>query len=312
MSIATTVIAVAFLALLPPPAPPDSSQSQPPQRPPSTEPAPSDKNEAPDPAYLTLLPDDGSPWGVAPELAAKLAGVATKYLDYAVKFTCTETVRKAKFNDGEAKKETSKTYGYLLERGDGHAIAEFRQKMKSDGTVTTTEVNDAEAFPPAYAWVFLFSEANQPFFAYRERGDRFEGYDWVRIFEFKGAVPYSDGRDIRQWDGVVLVDATTLTPVEIRAEPSHQQERLKLLFARWAQSFNIVGGRVGPKPIGFSGRVLLQTRRDQLTFPTVLRYASFRAITPKSTEPTEASTREYSAYQFFKTETDERTLGKTP
>ena len=59
--------------------------------------------------------------------------------------------------------------------------------------MTTTEVNDAEAFPPAYAWVFLFSQANQPFFAYRERGDRFEGYDWVRIFEFKGAVPYTDG-----------------------------------------------------------------------------------------------------------------------
>jgi hypothetical protein len=257
---------------------------------------------------MSLLPDDGSPWGVAPELAARLAGVATKYLDYAVKFTCTETVRKARFDDGEAKKETSKRYGYLLERGDGQTILEFRQKMKGDGTVTTSEINDTEA----YAWVFLFSQANQPYFAYRERGDRFEGYDWVRIFEFKGAIPYTDGRDIRQWDGVALVDATTLTPVEIRAEPSHQQERLKVLFSRWSQSFNIVGGRVGPKPIGFSGRVMLQTRRDQLTFPTQLRYSSFRAITSKSTEPTEASTREYSSYQFFRTETNERALDKKP
>ena len=261
---------------------------------------------------MSLLPDDGSPWGVAPELAARLAGVATKYLDYAVKFTCTETVRKARFDDGEAKKETSKRYGYLLERGDGQTILEFRQKMKGDGTVTTSEINDTEAFPPAYAWVFLFSQANQPYFAYRERGDRFEGYDWVRIFEFKGAIPYTDGRDIRQWDGVALVDATTLTPVEIRAEPGHQQERLKVLFSRWSQSFNIVGGRVGPKPIGFSGRVMLQTRRDQLTFPTQLRYSSFRAITSKSTEPTEASTREYSSYQFFRTETNERALDKKP
>jgi hypothetical protein len=315
MNFAPVIMAATILAMLPPPVQPDTGVPPSTQPPLSPEPAPSDKStkeESPDPAFLTLLPDDGSPWGLAPELAARLAGVAEKYLNYAVKFTCTETVRKAKFDDGEAKKEAVKTYGYLLERGDGHSILEFRQKMKSNGTVTTTEVNDAEAFPPAYAWVFLFSLVNQPYFAYRERGDRFEGYDWVRIFEFKGAIPYTDGRDIRQWDGVVLVDATTLTPVEIRAEPSHQRERLKLLFARWSQSFNIVGGRVGPKPIGFSGRVMFQTRRDQLAFPTQLRYSSFRAVTPKSTEPTEASTREYSAYQFFETGTKEKVTDKQP
>jgi hypothetical protein len=315
MSFASTILAIALAGLIPPPVPPDSGLATPPERP-SPEPAPSDKEKdtsaGPDPAYMTLLPDDGSAWGLSPELAARLAAVGEKYLKYAVKFTCTETVRKARFDDGEAKKETYRTYGYLLERGDGQSIREFRQKMKSNGTVTTTEVDDAEAFPPAYAWVFLFSQANQPFFAYRERGDRFEGYDWVRIFEFKGAIPYTDGRDIRQWDGVVLVDATTLTPVEIRAEPSHQQERLKLLFERWSQSFNVVGFRTGPKAIGFSGRVMFQTRRDQMTFPTQLRYSSFRAITAKSTQPTEASTREYSAYQFFETGTNERVLDKTP
>jgi hypothetical protein len=316
MNFAPAVLTIALLAMLPPPVPPDSGLSTPPERPPAS-PKPAekekDKEESPDPAYMTLLPDDGSPWGIAPELAARLAGVAEKYLEYAVKFTCAETVRKAKFDDHEAKRETSRNYGYLLERGDGRSIREYRQKMKSDGTVTTTEVDDAEAFPPAYAWVFLFSKSNQSYFAYRERGDRFEGYDWVRIFEFKGAVPYTDGRDIRQWDGVVLVDAATLTPVEIRAEPGHQMERLKLLFDRWSQSFNIVGMRTGPKAIGFSGRVLFQTRRDRLTFPTQLHYASFKAVTPKSTEPTEASTRDYSDYHFFETGTKERVLdNKTP
>jgi hypothetical protein len=316
MNVAPAAFAIALLAMLPPPVPPDSGLSSPPERPPASpkpqdaEHKPQDKDAGPDPAYMTLLPDDGSPWGLAPELSARLAAVAEKYIEYAVKFTCAETVRKARFDDREAKHETSRNYGYLLERGDGQTIREFRQKMKSDGTVTTAEVNDAEAFPPAYAWVFLFSKPNQPYFAYRERGDRFEGYDWVRIFEFKGAVPYTDGRDIRQWDGVVLVDATTLTPVEIRAEPGHQMERLKLLFERWSQSFNIVGMRSGPKPIGFSGRVVFQTRRDQLTFPTQLRYASFRAVTPKSTEPTEASVREYADYHFFETGTKERVSDK--
>jgi hypothetical protein len=314
MSFASLSLAIALYALLPPPIPPETDISPPPPRPPAQKPQEKEKekDEGPDPAYMTLLPDDGSPWGIAPDVAAKLAGVADKYLEYAVRFECTETVRKARFDDREAKKESTKMYGYLLERGDGHAVRELRQKLKGDGTVTTTEVDNAEAFPPAYAWVFLFSKANQPYFAYRERGDRFEGYDWVRIFEFKGAVPYTDGRDIRQWDGVILVDAATMTPVEIRAEPGHQAERLKLLFERYAQSFNIIGFRTGPKPIGYSGRVLFQTRRDQLTFPTQLRYASFRAVSPKSTVPTDASTREYASYHFFKTETQERPANPKP
>jgi hypothetical protein len=311
MNAAPALLAIALLGWLPPPIPPESDISPPPSRPPAPS-KPVDKDAGPDPAYMTLLPDDGSPWGLSADLAAQLARVADKYLEYAVKFTCTETVRKAKFDEREAKKETSRNYGYLLERGDGQSVREFRQKLKSDGTVASGEVIDAEAFPPAYEWVFLFSKANQPYFAYRERGDRFEGYDWVRIFEFKGAIPYTDGRDIRQWDGVALVDATTMTPVEIRAEPGHQQERLKLLFERWSQSFNVVGFRTGPKPVGFSGRVLFQTRRDQLTFPTQLRYASFRAVTPKSTEPTEASTRDYASYHFFETATKERALDKKP
>jgi len=104
MSFASTILAIALAALIPPPVPPDSGLATPPQRP-SPEPAPSDKDKekdaGPDPAYMTLLPDDGSAWGLSPELATRLAGVAEKYLNYAVKFTCTETVRKARFDDGE-------------------------------------------------------------------------------------------------------------------------------------------------------------------------------------------------------------------
>jgi hypothetical protein len=310
MILTKMLAALALALLLPPPIPPEKSTAPPPPPPKEEskdEKSDAAKDETPDPAYMTLLADDGSPWGLKPELADKLADVAKKYWDYAVRFECIETMRKARLADGEANKETRRTYGYLLERGDGQTLQEYRQKMRSDGTVSESVVADAEAFPPAYEWVFLFSKANQPYFAYRERGDRFEGYDWVRVFEFKGAIPYTDGRDIRQWDGVVLVDATTLTPVEIRAEPSRQQERLKLLFQRWSQSFNIIGMRVGSKPEGFSGRVIFETRQDGLTFPTELRYTTFRAVSPKRTESTAASIRDYSKYRFFKTETQEKT-----
>src|SRR3974377_2312670 len=113
------IAAALFLALLPPPVPPEHEPipNQKPGPPPSQAPSPSpseNKESTPDPAYMTLLPDDGSPWGLPSELSGRLAAVAEKYLEYAVKFSCTETVRKARFEDGEAKSETSHNYGYLL------------------------------------------------------------------------------------------------------------------------------------------------------------------------------------------------------
>src|SRR5882762_915628 len=110
MNFAPVALAIALLAMLPPPVPPDSGLSSPSERPPA-EHKPPDKDASPDPAYMTLLPDDGSPWGVGPELASRLADVAEKYLEYAVKFTCAETVRTARFDEGEAKRETSRNYG---------------------------------------------------------------------------------------------------------------------------------------------------------------------------------------------------------
>jgi hypothetical protein len=80
-----------LLAALPPP----DGSTEPPMVPPpsSPRPAPSDEADETDPAYMTLLPDDGSPWGLQPEMSEKLAAVAETYLDYAVRFACTEAVR---------------------------------------------------------------------------------------------------------------------------------------------------------------------------------------------------------------------------
>ena len=109
MTLASIAFAAVLLAMLPPPVPPDSQLSPPPRPPDTKDEKDESKDEGePDPAYMSLLPDDGSPWGIAPDLAAKLAAVAEQYAAYAVKFTSVENVRKAKFSDGEAKKETVK------------------------------------------------------------------------------------------------------------------------------------------------------------------------------------------------------------
>ncbi len=249
---------------------------------------------------------DDAPWGLAPDLVARLQAKAGVYVDYAVRFTSMETVRLASYDGGEAEKEKVRKYSYLLERGaTGEDFREIRQRLRADGTPRPEEVADAEPFPPAYAWVFLFGRPFQPYFLYRDRGERFEGFDWVHEVEFRGALPFTDGKDIRQWEGRVLFDAMTLTPLEIQAEPSRQGERIRAAFARWKQSFSIVGMHTAPKPLGYRCRVVFRLRRDALTFPTELRYDTFLATGQRTSELRSASIRNYDDYRFFKTETIE-------
>ena len=293
-------------------APAVAAQQEPPPSPlkpppPAIRPKPPAKGEP--------LQDSGSAdetWpGLDAELADKLAASAERYREYAVRFTTDESVRAARYTDGEATSEELRRYGYLLDRGEGpFDLREFRQKLKADGSLARGEVKDEEPFPPAYGWVFLFSRFHQPFIAYRDLGERFEGFDLVREIRFRGALPYTDGRDIRQWEGTVLVDVTTGSPVEIRAEPSRQAERIRWMFDRWAQAFNIIGFRTAPRPFGHRCRVAFGLRQDRLSFPTELRYDTFRAVSSKSQIPWSASIRTYEGYRFFKTATEE-TPGET-
>jgi hypothetical protein len=289
-ALAATLTAVAVFAQAPPidrPLPPP--------------PPPAEQDKLPD-----LPPESDKPaWpGLSPESARRLRESAKRYAEYAVRFTATETARTATYDGDEADRETVRRYGYLLERivGEEAGIREYRQNLRKDGSLGRGETRDEEPFPPAYAWVFLFSTFHQPYFAYRDLGERFDGFDWVREIEFRGALPFTDGLDIRQWEGRALVDATTYAPIEIRAEPSRQNERIKLLFERWQQSFNLVGLRLAPRPFGYRCFVALRLRRDRLSFPTELRYDTFRAVGIKQTIPWKSSIRSYDGYRFFRTD----------
>lgn len=246
-------------------------------------------------------------WGLPDETLESLAASAERYREFALRFTAVETVRNAVYDgEGQANQETTRRYSFLLERApDGQTFREYRERMRDDGTARKGAVDDEEPFPPAYAWIFLFSEFHQPFFAYRDLGTRFEGFDWVREIEFRGSLPFTDGKDIRQWHGTILVDATSYTPLEIHAKPSAQDERIRAMFDRWVRAFNLIGVRLAPRPFGYECRVEFHMRRSGLTFPTRLRYDKFRAVSSKRTVPVHASTRYYEDYRFFRTGTTE-------
>lgn len=275
------------------------------------EPAP---QEPPAAASATAEPE--GPWGLPKDMLDALAKQALQYRDYAVRFTCNEDARVAHYDESaEATSEKTRRYAYLLERDEnGSNLKEIREILKkptkkkdeeSAPSSSGRESDDEERFPPAYAWVFLFSAFNQPYFMYRDLGDRFEGFDWVHEIQFRGALPFTDGKDIREWEGTVLVDAVTLTPIDLHAEPTSQKERIRAQFDRWSKAFNVVGAHLAPRPFGFRCRVSFRTRRDRLTFPTELRYDTFRATGPRQYVPWMASVRLYADYRFFKTGTTE-------
>lgn len=257
--------------------------------------------------YTPIVRDVDEPWGLPAELLVPLRRKARIYENYAQQFTCTERALIAEYDrNGEVDKEREKRYGYLLVKSpNGESMREYRQEMAEDGSVRKGEVKDEEPFPPAYAWVFLFSEFNEPYFSFRDVGERFDGFDWVREIEFRGSLAFTDGRDIRQWEGVVLVDAVTYTPLTIRAEPAGQVQRIEQMFEMWSKSFNILGNRTGPKPLGYRADIEFKLRREGLTLPTELRYDTFRAVGGGRVASVQASTREYSDYRITQVATSE-------
>jgi hypothetical protein len=262
--------------------------------------------------FASVIEESDLPWGLSDEMLQPLFDKAGVYREYTRRFTCTETARLADYTGDEVTSEKRRRYGYLLiKEAEFDNVREYRQLLARDGSIKKGEVKDDEPFPPAYAWVFMFSRFNEPYFAFRLTADRFDGFDWIYEIQFKGSLPFTDGKDIRQWEGRVLIDAVTHTPLEIRAEPVGQKERIETLYRRWAQSFSLIGFRFAPRPFGYRALIQFRHRREGLSFPTELRYDRFRAVGIEEIIPVKASIRTYDDYRITRVKTKEEVGDRT-
>lgn len=264
------------------------------------------------PQVPAVDPHRDIPWGLDGELEAALETKAEVYRLFARRFTCDETARSADYDaSGRAGEEVVRQYAYLLVNDPMTVnVRESRRQFSRDGErVRGGEVDDREPFPPAYAWVFMFSQFHDAFFDFRQIEKRFEGFDLVHEIQFRGSMPFTDGRDIRQWEGTVLVDAFTYRPLEIVAEPRGQGERIEQLYRAWAGSTNIMGFRTKKPPLGYRARIDFGHFREELSFPTALRYDTFRAVSPTQVVPVRASARTYRNYLFYEVEEGPEELG---
>jgi hypothetical protein len=308
--IATALVGLALLASVPAVAQFEDRQDSLPD--PIPPPMPSKPTPKDAPKYQSIVADaPEEDWGLPVEMIEAVQRTSAVYADYARRFVCDEEARAAEYDEAEeVSKEKTREYGYVLLRGSvGDPVREYRQNMGKDGQVKKGEVEDSEPFPPAYAWVFLFDKFYEPYFEFRLVDTRFDGFDLIHEIHFRGSVPFTDGKDIRQWQGKILLDAFYFTPVSMEAEPIGQKDRLEGLYRIWSQSFNMLGFRTGKKPLGYNATLDFGFKKGDLRFPTSLRYDTRRAVGPEQLVMVRASTRSYANYRFTDVTAEDPRIG---
>jgi hypothetical protein len=245
-------------------------------------------------------------WRLSPWLSVELAAQADAYLAHRTGFTALEDIRSTRYRTEERKGDLP--YGPSLRGlpyGD-ESNPEFQLRLEHTGRRHKRVPGKLNRFPSPHDWATLFSTENQPFFMFREVGTRLEGFDLVREIRFRGALPFTDGRDIREWEGVALVDAGLFRIIEIRARPGNQEARLRWRFERWSRSFKItIGIFAGPffipgpsirfarRPLAYRCFVRFDERREEIWLPTLLSYEIRRAVSRERTVLRLLSTRRY-------------------
>ncbi len=206
-----------------------------------------------------------TPWKLPDELTAQLAERAAEYEAAAQSLECSETTRRVKYpGSGRLSEGKTRDATFLLGLEDGSMVP-VRVPGKSIGR------SGKSAVPTAHAWTQLFALRNQSYFSYRDLGERPYSFGKARRIQFRGALPYEDGADIRQWEGTVLIDSFTLLPIRIDAEPLNLWPRLEYQRDRYARSFKFgffgLVIRFKKKPLAERVHVRYDMQSNGLTLP---------------------------------------------
>ncbi|MEW5806855.1 MAG: hypothetical protein AB1756_05870 [Acidobacteriota bacterium] len=244
---------------------------------------------------------------VPEHLMEQLIRKSAEYETFALKFTCTELIRKASYSIAgeEATKEKLERYEYLLEANPGEgSFSPYRVRLESQGgrSPVTLELR----FPEAYPWVFIFSKNYRNVMRYGYIGKEIYAYKLAHIIAFRGFQPFTDGRDIREWEGRIWVEEKTFNVLKVEAQPIHQDDILELKRQEYNQAFSFIGIKLKKKPLGYSSTVYFDFEHEGLTFPTQSDNRTFELVARNKKVPTSALILSYADYHFFKTETRER------
>lgn len=263
--------------------------------------------------YEPALPESDAPWTLPEKMFELFVKRSALYEENAHKFVCDETVELARYDrNGEASSGKQWRHAYYLS-GDGFDLIETRLKLRKDGSVrlgSPARFQDDLRFPPSYAWLLLFNDVNRGVISVRYVEERVEGFGLVHEIHFRGGLPFQAGKDVREWEGTLLVDAATLSPLSIVAEPRGQNERLQEAYRRYVRSlkvsiFGMINFRSKPEARGYRAQIDFDRIHDGLRFPSRVRYDTFELVSGEEVLPVMASTRWYDGYRFTAVDIEE-------
>jgi hypothetical protein len=237
-----------------------------------------------------------APWKLPEDMLDRLTRRAEEYERAALSLECRETMHRVKFpRSGKTAEHAANEVTYLLELEDG-SLVPVRRRGRSIRRPRKM------AAPPAHAWTQLFAAHIQPYMAYRDVGEVPHAFGPARKIQFRGAVPYTDGRDIREWEGTVLVDSFSLLPLEIDARPLNFWPRLRHQHAVYLQSFRFVffgiPFRFKKKPLGERVHVRFDMQSNDLTLPVAAQVETVEMVSPDQVVARSRTRVDYDSYQF--------------
>jgi hypothetical protein len=223
--------------------------------------------------------DQGAPWGLPEELLERLALRAAEYEAAASEFECSETTQRVKYPRGRAAEGATREATYTFAFADGSITP-----VSVHGSGKSVKRYGKSNAPPAHAWTQLFTKRNQPYFAYRDLGEVPHAFGKARKIQFRGSLPYSDGADVRQWEGTVLIDPYSLQPLELDAQPLHLWPRLERQRREYVRSFKIAFFglliRFKKRPIAERVHVRFDVQSNGMTLPTDAHVERFEMTSP--------------------------------
>lgn len=242
------------------------------------------------------------------DLLDRAADLVERSREAAVRLTCIERVRSARYDErGEAARESTETYHWNLERGrNDRSIVAVRSKP--GGRVV--DGPDAEfagiRWPDSHEWLRVLGPESRGWFRLDDVAPRHVG--------FRGAVPFDHGEDVREWEGRLELDPLTGRIVSLRASPSSQFERSIRRYdaftkkTRWYVTLfggTIASGRFGRPPKAASAEVRFQLSPEGTVLPEEVRYETHRFVRRGVSEIERVQVRSYEDCRRVETTTRE-------
>jgi hypothetical protein len=245
---------------------------------------------------LEELEKPSATWTLPGEMIGDLARRAEEYEQAALSLECRETMHRVKYpRPGRTAERIVGEATYLLEL-EGHSLVPARLRDRSLRRVSKITA------PSAFAWTQLFALHNQPYMAYRDVGEVPYAFGMAREIQFRGALPYTDGKDIREWEGTVLVDSFSLLPLEIDARPRSFWPRLRHQYDAYNRSFKFVFFglpiRFKKKPFGARVHVRFDMQSDGLTLPVAAHVDRVEMVLPDRVIVRRRTVVDYDTYEF--------------